>query len=93
MHRHHPKLYAKPELPPPPISLPHLHTPFLNPQKSLLFPPFPPFSPKFFKNPSYLHLLKSLKPNNIITILTPHLKQFNFTNYLLSQLILSNQQP
>ncbi|WP_186306031.1 malate:quinone oxidoreductase, partial [Staphylococcus epidermidis] len=36
IHTHHPKLYPKPHLPPPPISLPHLHTPFLNAQKSLL---------------------------------------------------------
>ncbi|WP_186306645.1 malate:quinone oxidoreductase, partial [Staphylococcus epidermidis] len=72
---------------------PHLHTPCVNREKSLLFPPFPPFSPKFLKNASYLHLLKSLKPNNIITILTAPVKEFNFTKYLLSQLILSNQQP
>ncbi|WP_145520063.1 malate:quinone oxidoreductase, partial [Staphylococcus warneri] len=51
---HHPKLYPKPQLPPPPISLPHLHTTFLNRQPSLLFPPFAAFSPKFLKTASYL---------------------------------------
>ncbi|WP_186311327.1 malate:quinone oxidoreductase, partial [Staphylococcus haemolyticus] len=36
--KHHPKLYPNATLPPPPIWIPHLHTPFLNREPALLFP-------------------------------------------------------
>ncbi|WP_186309817.1 malate:quinone oxidoreductase, partial [Staphylococcus saprophyticus] len=59
---HHPKLYPKQPQPTPPITVPHLHTPYIHPQPTLLFPPFPTIPPKFLKQPSNLHLFKSLKP-------------------------------
>uniref|UniRef100_UPI0016435A07 malate:quinone oxidoreductase n=1 Tax=Paenibacillus xylanexedens TaxID=528191 RepID=UPI0016435A07 len=60
---------------------------------SLLFPPFPPFSPNFLNTPSNPHLITSLNTHNLLTILPPPLKQISLTNYLIQHLILSNDQP
>ena len=50
------------------------------------------FSPKFLKTGSYLDLIKSVKPNNIVTMLSAGVKEFNLTKYLVSQLMLSNEE-
>ncbi|MDU6028080.1 MAG: malate dehydrogenase (quinone) [Staphylococcus epidermidis] len=92
IHRHHAKVYGKAEVGAPPMSVPHLDTRFVNGEKSLLFGPFAGFSPKFLKNGSYLDLVKSVKPNNMITMLSAGVKEFNLTKYLVSQLMLSNEE-
>ena len=47
---------------------------------------------KILKNGSYLDLVKSVKPNNMITMLSAGVKEFNLTKYLVSQLMLSNEE-
>lgn len=90
--RHHAKVYGKAEVGAPPMSVPHLDTRFVNGERSLLFGPFAGFSPKFLKTGSYLDLIKSVKPNNIVTMLTAGVKEFDLTKYLVSQLMLSNEE-
>ncbi|MEJ7173979.1 malate:quinone oxidoreductase [Staphylococcus caprae] len=90
--RHYAKVYGKAEVGAPPMSVPHLDTRFVNGERSLLFGPFAGFSPKFLKTGSYLDLIKSVKPNNIVTMLSAGVKEFNLTKYLVSQLMLSNEE-
>lgn len=90
--QHHAKVYGKAEVGAPPMSVPHLDTRFVNGERSLLFGPFAGFSPKFLKTGSYLDLIKSVKPNNIVTMLSAGVKEFNLTKYLVSQLMLSNEE-
>ncbi|OFV06710.1 malate dehydrogenase (quinone) [Staphylococcus sp. HMSC13A10] len=90
--RYHAKVYGKAEVGAPPMSVPHLDTRFVNGERSLLFGPFAGFSPKFLKTGSYLDLIKSVKPNNIVTMLTAGVKEFDLTKYLVSQLMLSNEE-
>ena len=90
--RHHAKVYGKAEVGAPPMSVPHLDTRFVNGERSLLFGPFAGFSAKFLKTGSYLDLIKSVKPNNIVTMLTAGVKEFDLTKYLVSQLMLSNEE-
>lgn len=90
--QHHAKVYGKAEVGAPPMSVPHLDTGFVNGERSLLFGPFAGFSPKFLKTGSYLDLIKSVKPNNIVTMLSAGVKEFNLTKYLVSQLMLSNEE-
>lgn len=90
--QHHAKVYGKAEVGAPPMSVPHLDTRFVNGERSLLFGPFAGFSPKFLKTGSYLDLIKSVKPNNIVTMLSAGVKEFNLTKYLISQLMLSNEE-
>lgn len=85
-------MYGKAEVGAPPMSVPHLDTRFVNGERSLLFGPFAGFSPKFLKTGSYLDLIKSVKPNNIVTMLSAGVKEFNLTKYLVSQLMLSNEE-
>ncbi|VED31080.1 malate:quinone oxidoreductase [Staphylococcus warneri] len=92
INRHHAKVYGKAEVGAPPMSVPHLDTRFVNGERSLLFGPFAGFSPKFLKIGSYLDLIKSVKPNNIITMLSAGVKEFDLTKYLVSQLMLSNEE-
>ncbi|SUM34650.1 malate:quinone oxidoreductase [Staphylococcus gallinarum] len=53
---------------------------------------FAGFSPKFLKTGSNMDLIKSVKPNNIITMLSAGVKEINLTKYLISQLTLSNEE-
>ena len=66
----HMKVYGKAEVGAPPMSVPHLDTRFVNGEKSLLFAVFA----KILKNGSYLDLVKSVKPNNMITMLSAGVK-------------------
>ena len=74
------------------MSVPHLDTRYIDGKRSLLFGPFAGFSPKFLKTGSNLDLFKSVKPNNIITMLSAGVKEFNLTKYLISQLMLSDEE-
>lgn len=90
--KHLGKVYGKASVGAPPMSVPHLDTRYIDGERTLLFGPFAGFSPKFMKTGSNLDLIKSVKPNNIITMLSAGIKEMNLTKYLISQLTLSNEQ-
>lgn len=90
--KHHAKVYGKAAVGAPPMSVPHLDTRFIDNKKSLLFGPFAGFSPKFLKTGSNLDLIKSVKPNNVFTMLSAGFKNIPLTRYLLQQLRLSKEQ-
>lgn len=89
--QHHAKVYGKADIGAPPMSVPHLDTRFVNGERSLLFGPFAGFSPKFLKTGSNMDLIKSVKPNNLVTMLSAGVKEISLTKYLVSQLMLSNE--
>ena len=74
------------------MSVPHLDTRYIDNKKSLLFGPFAGFSPKFLKTGSNLDLFKSVKPNNVLTMLAAGAKEMALTKYLVQQLMLSKEQ-
>lgn len=74
------------------MSVPHLDTRYIDGKRTLLFGPFAGFSPKFLKTGSNMDLIKSVKPNNLITMLSAGIKEMNLTKYLISQLTLSNEE-
>lgn len=90
--QHHAKVYGKAKVGAPPMSVPHLDTRYIDGKKSLLFGPFAGFSPKFLKTGSYLDLITSVKPNNVITMLAAGVKEMSLTKYLMQQVALSNEQ-
>ena len=75
----------------PPMSVPHLDTRFVDGKRSLLFGPFA-VSHLNFKTGSHMDLIKSVKPNNIVTMLSAGIKEMSLTKYLVSQLMLSNDE-
>lgn len=90
--KHNAKVYGKASVGAPPMSVPHLDTRYIDGKRTLLFGPFAGFSPKFLKTGSNMDLVKSVKPNNLITMLSAGAKEINLTKYLISQLTLSNEE-
>ena len=82
---HNAKVYGKAQIGSPPMSVPHLDTRFINGKKYLLYGPFAGFTTKFLKESSYLDLIKSLKKENIFSVLDVGFKNFKLINYLCSQ--------
>ncbi|MED1204568.1 malate:quinone oxidoreductase [Heyndrickxia acidicola] len=90
--KHHAKVYGKAKVGAPPMSVPHLDTRFIDNKKSLLFGPFAGFSPKFLKTGSMFDLITSVKPDNLITMLSAGIKNMSLTKYLIQQVLLSKEQ-
>lgn len=90
--KHHAKVYGKAKVGAPPMSVPHLDTRYINNKKSLLFGPFAGFSPKFLKTGSNLDLIGSVKPYNVMTMLSAGFKEMGLTKYLIQQVLLSNEK-
>jgi malate dehydrogenase (quinone) len=90
--QHHAKVYGKAKVGAPPMSVPHLDTRYIDNKKSLLFGPFAGFSPKFLKTGSNFDLIRSVKPNNILTMLAAGVKEMALTKYLIQQVLLSNEK-
>lgn len=90
--QHNAKIYGKAAIGAPPMSVPHLDTRFIDNKKSLLFGPFAGFTPKFLKTGSNLDLITSVKPNNVLTMLSAGAKEMSLTKYLIQQVMLTKEQ-
>lgn len=90
--QHHAKVYGKAKVGAPPMSVPHLDTRFIDNKKALVFGPFAGFSPKFLKTGSMLDLLTSVKPHNLVTMVSAGVKNLSLTKYLVQQVMLSKEQ-
>ncbi|GGI42068.1 putative malate:quinone oxidoreductase [Mammaliicoccus stepanovicii] len=90
--KHDAKVYGKAKVGAPPMSVPHLDTRYIEGKRSLLFGPFAGFSPKFLKTGSNIDLLGSVKPNNVLTMLSAGLKEMGLTKYLVEQVLLSDEK-
>ncbi len=65
---------------------------YIEGKRTLLFGPFAGFSPKFLKTGSNLDLIESVKPNNVLTMLSAGLKEMGLTKYLVEQVLLSDEK-
>lgn len=89
--QHHAKVYGKPPLGAPPMSVPHLDTRIINGEKALLFGPFAGFTTKFLKQGSFLDLIKSVKLNNLKPMMIAGLANMDLTRYLISEVMQSHK--
>jgi len=87
--RHEAKVYGKPAVGSPPMSMPHLDTRQINGQKELLFGPYAGFSTKFLKKGSYSDLFKSIELGNIRPLLFAGARNLGLTRYLIGQVLQS----
>jgi malate dehydrogenase (quinone) len=85
--RHNAKVYGKPQVKAPPMSMPHLDTRVVNGEQVLLFGPFAGFSPRFLKQGSVVDLPTSISLDNIPTMLTVAKDEWPLTTYLIKQVI------
>ncbi|MBD2766671.1 malate:quinone oxidoreductase [Hymenobacter sp. BT664] len=87
--RHEAKVYGKPAVGSPPMSMPHLDTRQINGQKELLFGPYAGFSTKFLKKGSYSDLFRSIELGNIRPLLYAGARNLGLTRYLIGQVLQS----
>ncbi|ACV09220.1 malate dehydrogenase (quinone) [Jonesia denitrificans] len=87
--QHQAKVYGKASVGSPPMSVPHLDTRVVDGTTSLLFGPYAGFSTKFLKKGSFLDLFTSLRPSNILTMLTVAKDNFDLTRYLITEVLRS----
>lgn len=88
---HTAKVYGKAELGAPPMSVPHIDTRYIDGKKYVLFGPFATYSNKFLKNGSQLDLINSVTKDNAIPMLTVGLENTDLLKYLISQVMLSDE--
>jgi len=86
----HAKVYGKSQVNAPPMAMPHLDTRYVDGKRGLLFGPYAGFSPKFLKRGSHLDLLRSVKRDNLLTMLTVAKDEFSLTRYLIQQIFQSS---
>jgi len=84
---HNSKVYGKAALGAPPMSVPHLDTRIINGKPALLFGPYAGFTTKFLNKGSYLDLFKSVKPNNLKSMLSAGRHNIDLTRYLIGEAI------
>lgn len=90
--KHHAKVYGKAPIGAPPMSVPHLDTRIIDGEKALLFGPFAGFTTKFLKQGSYLDLVKSIRPNNLLPMMRVGLRHTDLTRYLISEVMQSHEE-
>lgn len=87
--RHYAKVYGRPSLGAPPMSVPHLDTRVIEGKRGLLFGPYAGFSTRFLKHGSLLDLPLSLRPNNVLPMLAVARDNLDLIQYLVGQVIQS----
>ncbi|UYP20564.1 malate dehydrogenase (quinone) [Rhodococcus sp. Z13] len=84
--QHSAKVYGKAAVGAPPMSVPHLDTRVINGKQGLLFGPYAGWSPKFLKKGGVLDLPKSVKPNNLMSMLGVGVTELGLVKYLIGEL-------
>ncbi|MDY6489314.1 malate dehydrogenase (quinone) [Acinetobacter faecalis] len=88
---HTAKVYGKPELGAPPMSVPHIDTRYIDGKKYALFGPFATYSNKFLKHGSQFDLMDSTNKNNVIPMATIGLENLDLVKYLISQVAMTKE--
>ncbi|WP_415031160.1 malate dehydrogenase (quinone) [Gordonia sp. (in: high G+C Gram-positive bacteria)] len=86
---HAAKVYGQAAVGAPPMSVPHLDTRVINHQPGLLFGPYAGWSPKFLKNGSITDLPFSVRPSNLLPMMSIAPQEFGLLKYLIGELAAS----
>jgi malate dehydrogenase (quinone) len=86
---HRAKVYGAPSPGAPPLGALHLDLRFVNGKSWLVFGPYAGWSPKFLKHGHFSDLPRSIRPDNVVSMLGVGVSQAKLLNYLISQLRLS----
>ncbi|MFW0784708.1 malate dehydrogenase (quinone) [Gordonia sp. CPCC 206044] len=86
---HHAKVYGQAAVGAPPMSVPHLDTRVINHKPGLLFGPYAGWSPKFLKNGKVTDLPSTVKPGNLLPMMSIAPQEFGLLKYLIGELAAS----
>ncbi len=86
---HRAKVYGVPAAGAPPLGALHLDLRLVNGKSWLVFGPYAGWSPKFLKHGHVTDLARSVKPDNLLSMLGVGVTELALLNYLLAQLRLS----
>jgi malate dehydrogenase (quinone) len=86
---HQAKVYGQAAVGAPPMSVPHLDLRLIDGDHSLLFGPYAGFSPRFLKAGSVIDLPRSVKANNLGSMLGVARTEMALTRYLVTELLQS----
>jgi malate dehydrogenase (quinone) len=86
---HRAKVYGVPSPGAPPLGALHLDLRFVNGKPWLVFGPYAGWSPKFLKHGHLSDLPRSVRPNNVASMLGVGITQATLLNYLVGQLRLT----
>lgn len=89
---HHAKVYGFPSPGAPAMSAPHLDARIVNCKPWLVFGPFVGWSPKFLKQGRISDLPRSIRADNVVSMLGVGVAQLRLINHLIGQLRLSPPQ-
>ncbi len=89
---HRAKVYGVPAPGAPPLGALHLDLRFVNGKSWLMFGPYAGWSPKFLKHGHFTDLPRSVKPDNLPSMLGVGVTQLAMVNYLIGQLRLSQPE-
>lgn len=89
---HHAKVYGKPPVGAPPMSVPHLDTRVVDGQQSLMFGPYAGWSPRFLKSGGVTDLPRSIRPNNLFSMLGVGANSMPLTWYLIKEVLKGQKQ-
>lgn len=85
--QHNAKVYGKASIGSPPMSVPHLDTRIIDGKRCLIFGPYAGFSTKFLKRGHWFDWFKSIKTDNISTILKAGASNISLTSYLIREVL------
>lgn len=85
--RHNAKVYGRAEVGAPPMSVPHLDTRVVDGRTALLFGPFAGFSVKFLAFGSVFDALRTIRPDNIVPMLSVARDNLGLVQYLIKELL------
>jgi malate dehydrogenase (quinone) len=89
VNRHEAKVYGKEPDGTPPMTVPHLDRRYLEGKSTLLFGPFAGIGPKFLKKGSNMDFIKSIKPDNTLTLLAAAAKNTSLIKYSIEEVLAS----
>jgi malate dehydrogenase (quinone) len=69
------------------MAMPHLDRRYHHGAPGVLFGPYAGFSPKYLKRGGWFDLARSIKPDNILTMLSVAKDEFDLTRYLIGQVL------
>lgn len=88
--QHDAKVYGKPALGAPPMSLPHLDKRIVDGQGAVMFGPYATFSTRLLKHGRLRDLFATIRPRNLPVLLSVGTQNLPLVRYLIAQLLSSS---